>query len=179
MSSARNELPEPSKENYPSFSMIPKFRAVFAYLKVNPHIRRTSPWCKLNAWNIFKKKISGQLAVFIIIILYICRKHCRSMLSFVWILTLPVFMLIHTRASPSPQNSIPGEGSVNSSFELSFKDFQIVVYCKKSSLKLSFDALNKFLYSLWAFSGVENSARGLVLKIDSRNRESIIRYTLS
>lgn len=101
------------------------------------------------------------------------------MLSFVWILTLPVFMLIHTRASPSPQNSIPGEGSVNSSFELSFKDFQIVVYCKKSSLKLSFDALNKFLYSLWAFSGVENSARGLVLKIDSRNRESIIRYTLS
>ena len=71
------------------------------------------------------------------------------MLSFVWILTLPVFMLIHTRASPLLQNPIPGEGSVNSSFELSFKDFQLVVYCKKSSLKLSFYALNKFLYSLW------------------------------
>lgn len=57
------------------------------------------------------------------------------MLSFVWILTLPVFMLIHTRASPLLQNPIPGEGSVNSSFELSFKDFSTCSVLQKVKLE--------------------------------------------
>ena len=47
------------------------------------------------------------------------------MLNFVCILSLSVFVLIKTPASPTPQNSIPGKGfnSISKRLELSYKKF--------------------------------------------------------
>ena len=90
--------------------------------------------------------VSIRLPILIVYATFTCRKlDHESMLNFICILSLSVFVLNQSRASPAQE--IPGEGSVHSCLkrsQLILKNFQR----GKSSLELLFGLLNQVLWCL-------------------------------